>query len=159
MQKWEKALFRMTIVSGAFFAWLIAVELGVLPANSRGTGVLFRWQVWLLTSLCLIATRDFVSQIRCRRCGSRERISPLRLLPLRELLCRNCLGWDGGVLPVEARLPSAEHAATSALPDALQPFWTRRPNKTWLPSSWISTTRFDLRRWAAGLLAPYRKPV
>lgn len=159
MQKWEKVLFQMTVVSGAFFVWLISVDVGMLPANFRGGSVLFRWQIWLLASLCLVATRDFVSQIRCRCCGSRERISPLRLLPRRVLLCRNCLGWDSGVHPVEALPLVTGPTATFGLPDALQPFWTRRPSKTWLPSLWISTTRIDLRRRAGGLFAPYRKMV
>ena len=46
MAKWERALFQMAVVSGVFFAWLLAAEAGLLPANSRGAGVLFRWQVW-----------------------------------------------------------------------------------------------------------------
>lgn len=98
MQKWERALLRMTVASQAAFAWLIAADVGMLPANLRGDGVLFRWQVWLLASLVLVASRDFVSQIRCHRCGSREQVSLLGLLPLRHLLCRSCLSWDSGTL-------------------------------------------------------------
>ena len=148
MPKWERALFQMAVASGAFFAWLLAAEVGLLPANSRGAGVLFRWQVWLLASLSLIATRDFVSQVRCRCCGSREQISPLGLLPLRELLCRNCLSWDAGVVLVPATVLSGDPIAFTAMPDALKPYWSRRPNKTWLPSAWVSTIRVYLRRWA-----------
>lgn len=148
MQKWERTLLKMAIGSGAFFAWLLAAETGLLPADSRGDGVLFRWQVWLLASLSLIATRDFVSQIRCVTCGSREQISPLRLLPSREVLCRTCLNWDPGILHVEAPALSADTTAFVGMPDALKPYWIRRPNKMWLPASWVSTTRTYLRRWA-----------
>ena len=111
MQKWERALLQMAGASVTFFAWLMAAEVGFLPDNSRGDGVLFRWQVWLLASLVLIATRDLVSQVRSRR---------------------------------ESRAPAA---AFTAMPDVLKPLWTRRPNKTWLPASWVSTSRMYLRRW------------
>ena len=121
MQKWERALLRMTVASQAAFAWLIAADVGTLPANLRGDGVLFRWQVWLLAGLVLIATRDFVSQVRCRRCGSREQISPLGVLPSRQLLCRNCLGWDSGTLLVDASILSAVEKQVPGSPEGATP--------------------------------------
>lgn len=116
MQKWERALLRMTVASQAACAWLIAADVGMLPTNARGHGVLFRWQVWLLASLVLVASRDFVSQIRCRRCGSREQISPLGLLPSRHLLCRSCLSWDPGAVAREGPVPSVDTTAFAGMP-------------------------------------------
>ena len=148
MQKWERALHQMALGSGAFFAWLLAVETGLLLADPPGDGVLFRWQIWLLATLGLMGTRDFVSQIRCVTCGSRAQISPLRLLPLRELLCRCCLNLDQEVVSAVAPVLSTDSTAFAAMPDALKPYWMRRPNKAWLPAWWVSTTRTHLRRWA-----------
>lgn len=122
MEKWEKALLQMAVASGGLFAWMIGIEVGMLPAEARGDGVLSRWQVWLLAGLVLIATRDFVSQVRCHSCRSREQISVLGLLPFRELTCRKCLSWDAGIFPVDASVLSvAEKQAPGSLnsgPDA-----------------------------------------
>ncbi len=107
MQKWEDFLLQMAVASWVFFAWLITTEVGLLPANWRGAGVLFRWQVWLLAGIVMVATRDFVSQVRCRCCGRRKQISPLGLLTSRELLCRSCLNGNPGVLSVELDISTA----------------------------------------------------
>lgn len=120
MKRFEKSLLQTAIGSWVFFTWLITIEMGLLPANWRGDGVLFRWQVWLLVGIVLVAARDYVSQVSCRCCGSREQISPLGLLPSRELLCRSCLNWDPGVLPAEARLPSKKTTEYAELFEALK---------------------------------------
>ena len=120
MQRLEKSLLRTAVASWAFFAWLMATEVGLLPANWRGDGVFFRWQVWLLAGIVVVAARDFVSQVRCRCCGSREQISPFGLLTSRELLCRSCLNWDPGVLPVEGKLTVAETPEYADLFEALK---------------------------------------
>ena len=119
MKRLEKSLLQMAVASWVFFAWLMATEVGLLPGNWRGDGVFFRWQVWLLTGIVLVAARDFASQARCRCCGSRENFSLLGLLTSRELLCRSCLNWDPGVLPVEGKLPATESAEYADLFEAL----------------------------------------
>lgn len=109
MKTLERWFFRLNFGCWAFVAWLLATDTGLLPANLRGDGVLFRWQVWLLAGIVLLSGRDFLSELRCRCCGSREDLSVLALFTRsREWLCRRCLRWDIEVQAEPAPVHSSE---------------------------------------------------
>ncbi len=103
MKTLERSLFRLTVGSWMFVAWLLSTETGLLPANLRGDGVFFRWQIWLLAGIMSLSGRDLLSELHCRCCGSREDLSVLAIFTRsRELLCRRCLRWDVGEQPAAA---------------------------------------------------------
>ena len=103
------SLLRLAIFCWIFVAWLLATEVGLFFASLRGDGILFRWQVWLLASIVLLAAHDRLFELRCRCCGSRENLSALGLFSSsRELLCRSCLRWDPGVVAEPAPAPRSE---------------------------------------------------
>ena len=113
MKTLEQLFFRLTVVCWMFFAWLLATEVGLLSASLRGDGVAFRWQVWLLAGILVLAAHDLVSELRCRCCGSREDLSVLALFTRsRELLCRRCLRWDPGVEAEPAPAPPVRDVAS-----------------------------------------------
>jgi hypothetical protein len=58
VSKLDTALLRIAVAVWAFFAFLIAGEAGLLSARFRGEGTLFRWQLWLLAGIFVVALRD-----------------------------------------------------------------------------------------------------
>lgn len=107
MKTIASSLLRLSVFCWIFFAGLLAAELGLLPASWRGEGVFFRWQVWLLAGMLLMAAQDCLADLRCRCCGSREDLSPLALFTrAHEILCRRCLRWDPQIEPQAATAPA-----------------------------------------------------
>ena len=104
MKTLGKVLLRGMLGSWAFFAFLLASEVGLVPDTLRGEGLAFRWQIWLMVGILFMVVRDQVMdyQPRCRCCGSTEDIAPLSLVTSHELLCRRCLSWDPGIEPNQA---------------------------------------------------------
>ena len=90
MSKLDNALLRIALAFWAFFGFLIAIEAGFVSARFRGEGVFFRWQLWLLAGIFVVAVRDLLASLRCRICNGPE-IPMLPGLLLGKMLCRPCL--------------------------------------------------------------------
>jgi len=101
----DTALLRTGLVIGGFFAFLIAIEAGLLSARFRGAGMLFRWQLWLLAGIFVVALRDQLASMRCGACGQSKLPSVRDLLGMGEIICRPCREHQlGGEL--ETRSPN-----------------------------------------------------
>ncbi len=97
MKGLARALLKLTIFAWSIFAFLMTIEVGLLPARLRGAGLAFRWQVWLLAGTVMVAAYDSISDVRCACCGSKDNLSVIGWFTKREQLCRTCLTWDPGV--------------------------------------------------------------
>src|SRR5579871_4468562 len=64
----DTALLRIGFVTGGSFAFLLAVEAGLLAARFRGEGVVFRWQLWLLAGIFVATLRDQLASMNCSKC-------------------------------------------------------------------------------------------
>jgi hypothetical protein len=90
MRKLNTALLRISLVSGGFFAFLIAIETGLVSARFRGEGILFRWQVWLLAGISAVTLRDLLASLRCRVCEEWKAPAWRGLLGAGEMICEPC---------------------------------------------------------------------
>ena len=91
MSRLDTALVRVAVAFWAFFGFLIAREAGLLSARFPGEGTLFRWQVWLLAGLFVVALRDALASTRCRQCREWKVPTLNGLFVMGENLCRPCL--------------------------------------------------------------------
>ncbi len=94
----EKSLLRLAFISWAVFAWLLAAEAG-LVSRFHVEGLFFRWQLWLLAGIFLVAAREKLADLRCRCCGNHEDLTLFGLLHSGEWLCWRCLKWNPGEEP------------------------------------------------------------
>ncbi len=101
MKKLDTALIRVGLGIGAVFAYLIAIEAGLLSARFQGNGILFRWQVWCLAGIVVIAARDKLSSTYCHECHEWEVPTILGLFTTGKVVCRACLERE--ILDAEQR--------------------------------------------------------
>ncbi len=90
MRTLDAALLRIAVMVGSFFAFLIAIESGLLSARFRGEGLLFRWQLWLLAGIFVVTLRDQLAALRCRACRQWNAPSLRALFRMGKMICRSC---------------------------------------------------------------------
>jgi hypothetical protein len=90
MRTLDIALLRTGLVIGGFFAFLIAIEAGLLSARFRGEGMLFRWQLWLLAGIFVVTVRDQLASMRCRTCRQWKAPSVRELFGAGMIICQSC---------------------------------------------------------------------
>ncbi|GEM_PF-5483995 len=88
----DTALLRIGFVTGGFFAFLLAVEAGLLSARFRGEGVVFRWQLWLLAGIFVATLRDQLASMNCSKCRQWKPASFKDLFGTEKIVCRACRG-------------------------------------------------------------------
>jgi len=91
MRKLDTALLRIGLAFWAFFAFLIAIETGLLSARFQGAGMFFRWQLWLLAGILVVALRDLLASTRCRQCPEWKVPALSGLFTMGEVICQPCL--------------------------------------------------------------------
>ena len=101
----EKTMLQVAVASGCLAAWLLICDAAVLPARFTFTSQYLHWQIFLVLGAVLLATRDQLTDFRCRCCGSHEDLSTRALVTSRELLCKSCLTWDPQIAPAESVQP------------------------------------------------------
>jgi len=113
MQTLEKVLLQTAVGAWALAAWLLLCDASLIPQRfllSGVNGVVFHWQIFLVVGAVLLASRDQVTDLRCRCCGNHEDLSWRALLKFREILCRSCMAWDPKIQTKPAASVSPEYA-------------------------------------------------
>jgi hypothetical protein len=90
MNKLDTALLRIGLAFGAFFAFLIAIEAGFIPARFRGEGMFFRWQLWLLAGIFAVTVREQLAAVRCCTCRQWNAPSLSGLFGMGKIICQPC---------------------------------------------------------------------
>ncbi len=117
MKTFEKTMLQLAVVSWAMAAWLLVCDANLIPARFALRSAFLHWQVFLVVGAVMLATRDQVSDLRCRCCGNHADLSVRALVVSREVLCRSCLAWD----PKVEETPSTDlHPEYTELFEALK---------------------------------------
>ena len=90
MRTLDTALLRIGLVIGGFFAFLIAIEAGLLSARFRSEGVFFHWQLWLLAGISVATLRDHLASLRCDTCSQWKAPSLGGLIGMGRIICQTC---------------------------------------------------------------------
>ena len=91
MKKLDAALLRIGLAFGACFAFLIAIEAGLLSARFRGAGMFLRWQLWLLAGIFVVSLRDVLASTHCRECRDWKVPALRELFIMGKVPCQSCL--------------------------------------------------------------------
>lgn len=110
MQTLEKVMLQTSVGAWGLAAWLLLCDAELIPerfAINSINGMTLHWQIFLVAGAVLLATRDQVSDLRCRCCGNHADLSFRAIFKFRELLCKSCLAWDPQVTAKPAGKPQS----------------------------------------------------
>jgi hypothetical protein len=90
MRKLDTTLLRIGMALWAFFAYLIAIEAGLLSSRFRREGLFFPWQLWLLAGIFVVTVRDQLASMRCRACSQWKASSLRELFGMGKVIRQSC---------------------------------------------------------------------